>query len=171
MKIANNSAVVVAYELKIKNTGDDFETVEVVPEDDPMGFIFGMSGLPEGFERSLEGKQAGDEVEFEINAEDGYGERDEEAEVALPKSMFAIEDGQVPDGMLAIGNVIPMTNEEGHRMMGTILADLGEEIIMDFNHPLAGKEMAFKVKVLKVREATQSEIEHGHLHGEHGVHH
>lgn len=171
MEIKQNTVVVLSYELKTTVTDGTFEAIETVDKNNPFAFIFGMSGLPEGFEEQLLGRKVNEVFDFTVLPEDGYGDRDEDAEVALTKTMFEIEDGKIPEGMLTIGNVIPMTNDEGEKIMGTVIADLGAEIIMDFNHPLAGKTMHFKGEIISIREATKEELEHGHVHGEHGVEH
>ena len=65
----------------------------------------------------------------------------------------------------------PMTNEDGERLHGQIVEIHDDVVIMNFNHPLAGKEMHFSGKILSVRAATREEIDHGHVHGVGGVHH
>ena len=170
MKIEPNKVVSISYELYV---GDDREIIEVVGEDEPMYFIHGISGLPEGFENHLVGLSAGDTFDFTVDAESGYGEIDEEAIVEMPFDMFQIEDGKVPEGMLDEGNFIPFTNEDGHKMTGRVVEVLEKDgvVVLDFNHPLAGRIMHFEGKVLSVREATPSELDHGHVHGEGGHHH
>lgn len=171
MKIAPNTVVSLTYELYV---GEDRETIEIVGEDEPMVFIHGISGLPEGFENHLVGLSAGDTFDFTVDAESGYGEIDEEAIVEMALDMFKIEeDGSIPAGMLEEGNFIPFTNEDGHKMTGRVVEVLENDgvVVLDFNHPLAGKIMHFNGSVLSVREATQSELDHGHVHGEGGVHH
>ncbi|MDX5444134.1 MAG: peptidylprolyl isomerase, partial [Hymenobacteraceae bacterium] len=90
--------------------------------------------------------------------------------VPLPKHIFEV-DGEINDEMLQPGNFIPMADQEGNQLQGQVVEVTDEAVIMDFNHPLAGKDMFFKGKVEKVREATQEEIDHGHVHGEGGHHH
>jgi FKBP-type peptidyl-prolyl cis-trans isomerase SlyD len=64
-----------------------------------------------------------------------------------------------------------MSNNEGEQLRGTILEITDEFVKMDFNHPLAGIDLHFAGEILGVREATADEIDHGHVHGEHGHHH
>jgi FKBP-type peptidyl-prolyl cis-trans isomerase SlyD len=172
MQIAPSSVVFIAYELSIKQKSqqDDFELVEVVPTNEPMAFIYGMSGLPEAFEEKLLGLNAGDTFDFQLEAEEGYGEFDEEAVVELPLQMFLV-DGEIPEGMLEVGHVLPMSDNEGNQLRGLIVEIGAETVTMDFNHPLADKEMHFKGQVLNVRAATESELDHGHVHGDGGVEH
>lgn len=84
--------------------------------------------------------------------------------------MFEV-DGSIPEDMLEPGNYIPMADSEGNQMQGRVVEVQGDEVQMDFNHPLAGKTMHFDGKVIGVRDATQEELAHGHVHGEHGHHH
>jgi FKBP-type peptidyl-prolyl cis-trans isomerase SlyD len=170
MKVEANKVVKIIYELEIGGENDR-EMLEIVQDDEPMVFIQGMSGLPEAFEDQLNGLQAGDEFKFSVNAADGYGDPDPEAIIDFPIENFKIEDGQVPEGMLEIGNMIPFSNEDGNRMNGRIVEITEETVILDFNHPLAGQNMHFSGKVLAVRDATKDEIAHGHVHGEGGVVH
>jgi FKBP-type peptidyl-prolyl cis-trans isomerase SlyD len=64
-----------------------------------------------------------------------------------------------------------MTDEEGNRMQGMVVSIGPENVMMDFNHPLAEKELMFAGKILTIREATTEELDHGHVHGEGGHHH
>jgi FKBP-type peptidyl-prolyl cis-trans isomerase SlyD len=167
MIIEKNKVVGLTYSLSIPDTDDDMTIVEIVNEEDPLYFIFDMSGLPEKFEQELAGLSEGDAFDFTIDPEEGYGEYDAEAVVELPKSMFIIE-GVEQEDLLVVGSIIPMTNEEGESLQGQ-LVEIGEEnVIMDFNHPLSGKTMHFEGKVLSIREATETELEHGHVHGADG---
>ncbi|CAG4997714.1 FKBP-type peptidyl-prolyl cis-trans isomerase SlyD [Dyadobacter sp. CECT 9275] len=170
MKVEKNNVIALVYTLQIPDSDGEMDIVEVVTEEDPMYFIQGISGLPEGFENQIEGLAVGDHFEFTVSPEAGYGEFDPEAIVDLPKSVFQMPDVDQEE-LLQIGNIIPMTNEEGERMHGQVVEIKEDVVIMNFNHPLAGKEMHFEGKILSIRPATQEEISHGHVHGEGGVHH
>ena len=135
-----------------------------------MVFIYGMSGLPDQFEDNLEGLNSGESFDFKLDTEDGYGEYNEDAVVDLPKNVFEVE-GSVPDNMLEEGNYIPMSDSEGNQLQGRVVEVTDEAVKMDFNHPLAGKELYFKGKVENVREATPEELDHGHVHGAGGHQH
>lgn len=168
MTIEANKVVKLTYELYV---GEEKEIVEVAGEDDPMVFIHGLSGLPEAFEENILGMKEGDDFEFSLTAEEAYGDFDEEAIIDFPKENFAIEDGEIPEGMLELGNHIPFRNEDGHQMTGRVLSVEDDVVLLDFNHPLAGKSLHFEGKILGIRNATASELDHGHVHGEGGVHH
>ncbi len=170
MQIDNHKVVAITYNLRLQDEDGDFDVVEVVDEQDPMYFIWGLSGLPEEFENNLLGLSAGDTFDFRIAPEKGYGEVDPGAIIDLPRSLFE-EEGVNTDELLVLGNSIPMTNEEGDRLQG-IVVDIGQETVtLNFNHPLAGREMDFSGKIVLVRNATATELEHGHVHGEGGICH
>jgi FKBP-type peptidyl-prolyl cis-trans isomerase SlyD len=170
MPIAQNNVVFISYQLAFPDENGQPDVVEIVDEKEPMVFIHGLSGLPEAFEKNLLGLNEGDTFDFSISAEDAYGNVDPNAIIQLPKSIFQAE-GQTADDILQIGNFIPMTDDQGNRMQGLVVAIEGESVTMDFNHPLAEKTLMFQGKILKIREATPEEIAHGHVHGEGGVHH
>lgn len=170
MKVEKNNVISLTYSLRIPDSDGEMDVVEVVTEEDPMYFIQGISGLPEGFENQIEGLVAGDTFAFTVSAEEGYGEFDEDAIVDLPKSVFQMEDVNQEE-LLQIGNIIPMTNEDGERMHGQVMEIKDDVVIMNFNHPLAGKEMQFEGQIISIRPATPEEISHGHVHGAGGVHH
>jgi FKBP-type peptidyl-prolyl cis-trans isomerase SlyD len=171
MQISNSKVVTITYELTVTDSDGEKELVEIVEQDEPMAFIYGMSGLPEAFEDKLEGLVVNDSFDFSLPADDGYGQYDTEAVVELPINLFKDEKGNEIEGLLEEGNIIPMTDDKGSHLNGKILAINPETITVDFNHPLAGKEMSFKGSIMDVREATESEIEHGHVHGHGGVEH
>ena len=170
MPIAKNNVVFISYQLAFPDEDGQPDVVEIVDEKEPMVFIHGLSGLPEAFENNLLGLNEGDTFDFSISAEDAYGNVDPNAIIQLPKSIFQAED-QNADDILQIGNFIPMTDDQGNRMQGLVVSIEGETVTMDFNHPLAEKTLMFQGKIIKIREATQEELAHGHVHGEGGVHH
>lgn len=170
MKVEPQKVVTVTYELYVGDA-DEREIIEVSDENDPIVFIHGLSGLPEAFEKNLIGLSAGDTFEFSVSAEDGYGSVDTEALIDFPIENFKIDNGEIPEGMLEIGNYIPFSNEEGHRMNGRVVEVHTDIVMLDFNHPLAGETLHFKGKVLAIRNANPDEIAHGHVHGHGGVTH
>ncbi len=170
MQIQPNKVVSLTYELRVDDENGEQTLVEKVERDHPLVFLYGAGSMLEEFERHLNGLKEGDSFNFSIDPEKGYGEFDEEAVVDLPKDIFKI-NGKVEDGMLEVGNVIPMTDQNGHRLQGRVVEVQDDLVTMDFNHPLAGMQMHFKGEIVNVRSATLEEISHGHVHGEGGVHH
>ena len=174
MEITNNTVVGLTYELKVSREADEIESapfsVEVRDEDDPFYFLFGNSGLPEKFEELLAGKKQGESFSFTLLAAEAYGEADDEMIMAIPKAQFTSERG-FEEGMLDEGNFLPLMDENGYPMQAKVLKDLGEEVLLDFNHPLVGFDLHFEGEVMEVREATAEELSHGHVHGEDGHQH
>jgi FKBP-type peptidyl-prolyl cis-trans isomerase SlyD len=173
MKIQANSVVGLTYELKVSKLEDEIESVpfsvEIRDEEDPFYFLHGQSGLPEKFEELLEGKAQGEDFSFTLAMEEAYGEQDEELILTLPKDQFSGERGFSPE-MLEEGNFLPLMDENGYSMQAKVLKNLGDQLILDFNHPLVGFDLHFEGKIIEVREATKDELNHGHVHGEHGAH-
>lgn len=168
MQIANNKVVELMYELRLDDANSDaFETT--TPEH-PFVFLFGANNVLPDFETHLNGLKAGDTFSFSIKSENGYGEYDNEAVVDLPKNIFEFE-GKFDENMVKAGNVLPMRDQDGHAMNGTVVEVKDEVVVMDFNHPLAGKDLFFSGSISSVREATPEELDHGHVHGPHGHHH
>ncbi|WP_022824930.1 FKBP-type peptidyl-prolyl cis-trans isomerase [Hymenobacter norwichensis] len=169
-QISENKVVTITYDLSVTDENQEKVLVESAEADAPMVFLFGQSGLPEEFERQLDGKQAGDSFTFSLTPEQAYGEYDDQAVVDIPKNVFEV-DGQIDQEMLQVGNFLPMADNQGHHMQGKVVEIGPDSVKMDFNHPLAGMVMHFDGKVAEVREATQEEMDHGHVHGEGGHDH
>lgn len=168
MIIEKNSVVSVNYLLSLKETG---EKVEQTSKEEPFVFIFGTGGLLEDFEKNLQGKKTGDSFDFFIDYQRGYGVRDEQHLVMIPIDAFLDKDGTFDKENVKVGVTLPMVDNEGNRLYGQVVEVTAENVKMDFNHPLAGKDLHFKGEVLEVRSATEEELAHGHVHGAGGHHH
>lgn len=173
MKIQENAVVGLTYELKVSKEEDGIESapfsVEIRDEEDPFYFLFGNSGLPEKFEELLSGSEEGRGFAFTLSMTESYGAPDEELVITLPKSQFSGERGFSSE-MLEEGNFLPLMDENGYSMQAKVLKDLGENLLLDFNHPLVGFDLHFEGKIIEVREATKEELTHGHVHGAPGTH-
>ena len=168
MIIENNTVVSVNYLLAKKDTG---EQIEKTSKEHPFVFIFGAGGLLEDFESNLFSKKAGDGFDFFIDHKRGYGVRDEQHVVMIPIDAFLGEDGALDEENVKVGVTLPLVDNEGGKMYGMVMEITKEYIKMDFNHPLSGQDLHFKGEVLEVRAASEEELAHGHVHGEHGHHH
>ena len=117
------------------------------------------------------GKTIGDTFAFAIESENAYGTPSDEQVAMIPLDVFNMEDGKVNTEEIYIGATVPMSDNEGHQLLGTVL-DINEEFVkMDFNHPLAGIDLHFEGEIIGVRDASEEEVSHGHVHGEHGHQH
>ena len=158
MKIEDNKVVHLTYQLKV-----DGEIADSATADKPLQFIFGMGYLLPKFEENIAGKQAGDNFEFMLTAEQGYGLVNPGAIVDLPKSAFEV-DGVFQEAYVQPGRSIPMMSAQGV-IHGTVISVGADTVKMDFNHPMAGKDLHFTGKVELVRDATEEELKNG-LFGE-----
>jgi FKBP-type peptidyl-prolyl cis-trans isomerase SlyD len=89
----------------------------------------------------------------------------------IPSNVFHDDNGNFDNDMFKVGAMIPMSDSEGNHMHGKIVEVDSENVKMDFNHPLAGTDLHFQGEILDIREATEDELAHGHVHGEHGHQH
>lgn len=168
MTIATNKVVTLTYELRENDKNG--AVIEVVNADQPFVFLFGSGGLLPEFETNLSGKEAGNIFEFGIEAANAYGEFDDQAMENVPKEIFMI-DGKLAEDLLEIDRVINLRNADGHLIRARVV-EVGEaEVLLDFNHPLAGVNLFFTGTIVAVRDASEEEITHGHVHGEGGHHH
>ena len=164
MKAAPDTVVKIAYELRTEPNG---EVRDSASQQSPFSFLFGHNNVLDKFEKSLEGLIAGNQFNFVLAPEEGYGEYDNDAVIQLDKNVFSV-DGVEQNDMLFVGNVVPLQDQHGNPFQGRIVA-IGDKITVDLNHPFAGKTLYFSGAVVEVREAHQVELDHGHVH-EHGDH-
>ena len=157
MIITQHKAVSIHYRL----TNQQGELVESSFEGEPMLYLHGAENMIPGLEAALEGKTAGDKLEVTIEAEQAYGPYHDGLRQDVPLSAFGDIEDIVP-GMRFIAET-----EMGQRpVQVTEVKD--EVVVVDGNHPLAGQTLNFNVEVLSVREATEEEIAHGHIHASGG---
>lgn len=161
MIITKDKVVSVAYELSL--VSDESELVEKVNGNNPLVYLQGHGNLLPKFESYLDGLKVGDKFDFVLNTEEAYGKSSPEAIVDLPKTVFMVE-GEVEEGLLEVGNNIPMMDNSGNRLNGRVVDVNDSTVKMDFNHPLAGESLHFKGEVVEIREATEEELAHGHIH-------
>ncbi|MDR2938480.1 MAG: peptidylprolyl isomerase [Prevotellaceae bacterium] len=159
MTITKNQVVSLSYQLTV-----DGEVVDTATAEQPLEFIFGSGMLLPKFEANIDGKTVGDAFKFSLTAAEGYGEVDEKAIMPFPLDMFMI-DGKLEEDLLVEGNVIPMQDNTGRIVQGTVLEVNDEGVTLDFNHPLAGMELNFEGKIIALREATEKELQKGHVCG------
>ena len=159
MQISKNSVVTINYTLK----NDQGEILDE-SQDGTFLYLHGFGGIIPGLEGQLEGKSAGDSFSAHIEAEDGYGVRDDTMVQIVPRNMF--EEGHPVEEGIQFHAESP----EGDMLMVTVTKVDGDEVTVDGNHPLAGIALNFDIKIAEIREASAEEIEHGHAHGPDGHH-
>jgi FKBP-type peptidyl-prolyl cis-trans isomerase SlyD len=158
MKIDKDTVVT----LRLKVAEADGKLIEESRE--PMVYLHGgyQNTLPK-IEAALEGREPGYEVTLQLKPEDAFGARDESLVRTIPKKEF-------PPGV-KVGGQLEGHTDDGQPHVFHVTKIKGDKVLLDGNHPLAGRELRFVLKVTGVRAATQEEIAHGHVHGEHGHHH
>jgi FKBP-type peptidyl-prolyl cis-trans isomerase SlyD len=161
MEAIQNKVVSIIYELRKDDVNGDL--VEKLSLDNPLTFIFGKGQLLPKFEDNLRGKKTGDNFSFQMKCDDAYGLVKENAIIDIPINIFEI-DGKLDSNLLQIGNVVPMMDREGRRLDGVVKMIGTENVTMDFNHPMAGKDLFFSGEITEIREATEEELMHGHTH-------
>lgn len=170
MTISQNKVVSVNYHLSANKPGQPEQLIEQTSTDHPFVFLFGAGQLLPDFEKNLVNKKAGDRFDFKIDAASGYGVSEADMIVKINKEAFNV-DGKFDDERVKIGEDLAMNDADGNQLMGTVTEVGDNHVTMDFNHPLADHQLHFSGEVLDVREATDEELAHGHVHGPHGHHH
>lgn len=158
MKITANKSVSAEYELFVDGENDgELELMERATAEQPLSFIYGVGMMLPKFEENLFGLSAGESFDFTINNEDAYGPYEDENVIDLDRSIFEI-DGKLDTEVVFEGNVVPLMDNEGHRINAQVVSVTDTHVKVDLNHPLAGENLHFKGKVIEVREATEKEL-------------
>jgi len=156
IKVTDGLVVSMEYTLRV-----DGKVVDSSAGGDPLEYLHGVGNIIPGLEREVDGMAVGESKNVTVSVEDGYGEVDEEAFMEAPRSEFPTDMPMNP------GVEMELTGPEGQPMYARIESVEGETVLLNMNHPLAGKELHFDVKVVNLRDATDEEMDHGHAHGAH----
>ena len=159
MQVGKNTVVALTYEL----TDTDGRVVEKT--DGPIDYLHGgYDGIFPLVEQALAGKDVGDSCRVRLAPDDAFGEYDAELMHLEPRSKFP---ANIAVGMRLEGRGV----ESGTTLVYTVTDVAEDKVVVDGNHPLAGRTLQFVCIVTAVRVATAEELEHGHVHGAHGHHH
>jgi len=159
MRIEDGAVVRLAYELK----NADGEVLE--DPDSQMEYLHGgYGGIFPKVEEALRGREIGAELAITLEPEDAFGEYDAELLRVEPRARFpdSIEVGMQFEG-------VP-DDEEQEALIYRVTSIADGKVVLDGNHDLAGERLWFKCRVVDIRKATAEEIEHGHVHGDIGIH-
>jgi len=149
--MAINKGQIVSIEYEVRD-GDKVIDSNVGQE--PLVFMFGKGQIIPGLEAGIKNMQVGEKGDVLVKAADAYGEYNPEATQELPKEQFA--GIELEQGMTLYGQ-----GENGQTVQVTV-KEIGENsVIVDFNHPLAGKDLMFSVAINNIREATDEEAATG----------
>ena len=158
METGNNKYIAVAYKLYTVDKDGKKEMMEEAKADHPFQFISGLGTTLEDFEKNIDPLNKGDKFEFTIPADKAYGEYTEAHVYELPKEIFEIE-GKFDEERIVPGNVVPLMDNEGRRLNGTVVEIKPEVVVVDLNHPFAGADLLFAGEVVENRPATADEIQ------------
>ena len=152
--IGDNLVVSMHYKL----TDDDGNVLDSSESSKPLSYLHGAGRIIPGLEKALVGKVAGDSVQVKVEPSEGYGEVVPELVQSVERSAFQSVE-PVKSGM-----VLGIKSSEGAEQRVVVKEVDDKEVTIDANHPLAGVVLNFDIEIVGVREATQEEIAHGHVH-------
>lgn len=159
MKIANGRVVALEYRLHL----GDGEVIDQSAPGQPLAYLHGHKQIVPGLEGALDGLGLGETKQVVVSPEQGYGVHNPEGVRTVPRTM--LPPGFTPQ----VGQTLMAQTEEGNIPL-RIQTVNPDSVVVDLNHPLAGKTLHFDVTVREVRDATQEELTHGHVHGPGGAH-
>ena len=157
MEKKHNMFMAVSYTLYTVD-GENREKIEEAPTTKPFEFISGFGVTLDEFEKNIVELEPGAQFDFELTKEQAYGDYEEERVLDLDRSIFQI-NGHFDHENIFVDAIVPLQNEEGNRFYGRVMDITDNKVKMDLNHPLAGKTLNFKGRVLEKREASNQEIQ------------
>ena len=159
MKIEKDRVVLFHYAVAEQGS----EPVESSEGREPLAILAGHGNIIPGLEQAMDGREAGDKFTAEVKAAEAYGEIQPNLTQRVPKKYF--KDVKLVPGMQAV-----LPTNFGPRAV--TVQKVGMSVVdVDLNHPMAGKDLSFEIEIVEVREASEEEIQHGHVHGEGGHQH
>jgi FKBP-type peptidyl-prolyl cis-trans isomerase SlyD len=160
VKIANGMVVALDYKLHL----GDGDTIDASEAGSPLYYIHGEGNIVPGLERALEGMGAGESKNVVVEPRDGYGDHD-------PQGLQEVEKGAFGPELPEVGHQYTARGPNGEMVPFVVKEIRADVVVVDLNHPLAGRTLHFDIAIREVREATAEEKEHGHVHAPGGHHH
>ena len=161
-RVQDGKVVLVHYRLTLDGVD---EVVDSTEGDEPMAYLHGADNIVPGLERALEGLGIGETIAVTLEPGDAYGEREPDAIQEIPHDAF-------PDDLeIEVGMQLTAEDEDGELTPLYVRAIAEYHVVVDTNHPLAGETLRYEVTIVDIRDATESEVEHGHAHGGDGHDH
>ncbi len=151
--VKNNLVVAIEYTLKVNG-----EVIDSSEGREALEFLQGHGNIIPGLEKEILGMTIGERKSIIVAPADGYGEVDEEAFLEVPKNQFP---ANIP---VETGTELQVKNEKGEPRYARIEKVENNVALLNFNHPLAGKELHFETTVVALREPSEEELAHGHVH-------
>jgi FKBP-type peptidyl-prolyl cis-trans isomerase SlyD len=160
IKIEDGMVVSMDYTLRADNEAG--EVLDSSEGRSPLQFMQGQGQVIPGLERELYGMRVGDEKSVTVEPAEGYGEEDPDAYSEVPREAFPAD--MQPEPGMALG----VRDEAGNVYQAYVEEIRPDSIVLNFNHPLAGQTLHFKVRIADLRPATAEEQAHGHIHDDNG---
>ena len=158
MKIASGSVVGIDYSLHL----GDGKVIDASAPGEPMTYLHGEGQIVPGLEAALEGLSVGEARQVVLSPDQGYGDHD-------PSGLQEVQRTAFPPGLEPkVGMELTAEGPDGEPVPFSVREVRPQSVVIDLNHPLAGKTLHFDVTVREVRVATPEEIAHGHAHGPDG---
>lgn len=152
MQVRSDSVATIAYTMR----DEDGALIEASPDDHPLVLLMGRRTLFPALEEALIGLAVGDQLDARLPPGEAYGFHDDRLVQRIPRERFG--------GSVEVGMQFEARSAEGRRHVARVLALEGDEVVVDANHPLAGKTLLVTVQVLELRAARPEELDHGHVH-------
>ncbi len=153
-----NQYITVAYRLYAITNGEK-ELIEEAPIEHPFQFISGIGYTLDRFEKEITQLNKGDKFNFTIPCAEAYGERNEDNVRQVSKSIFCDPDGNFDSENIYPGNIIMLNDNEGNQFYANVGEVTNDKVVIDLNHPHAGKDLIFEGTITEMRPATNKEIE------------
>lgn len=156
--VADNLVISLDYTLRLQ----DGQVVDSSSGGDPLQFLQGAGHIIPGLEKALYGMSIGDKKDVVVSPADGYGDMDPNAFQVVPRQAF-------PANMtLQEGQMLHMRNSNTQQVFQVVVQEIrSDQVLLNFNHPLAGQTLYFAVEVVGLRSPTAEELAHGHIHTGH----
>ena len=155
MKITRDTVVLIEYTIR----NEDGRIVDTSIGRGPLEYLHGYAQIVPGVEHAVEGLAPGSSIDVELPPGEGYGDRDPEAVLVIPRRFFPDDADE-----LEAGTMFRAFRPDGRPVIFSVLEVLDENVVVDANHPLAGQHLRVRVEVLSVRWATEEERAHKHVH-------
>jgi FKBP-type peptidyl-prolyl cis-trans isomerase SlyD len=159
--VQGNTVVAMHYVLK----DDSGSVLDASGEGEPLYYLHGHQNIVPGLEAALTGAAVGETRNVTVAPAEGYGERDEDMILKVPREQLP------PDLTPEVGMVLGMETPQGHSLPVRVTEVQQAHVMLDANHELAGVTLHFSVTIDSIRQATAEELRHGHVHGPGGHHH
>lgn len=154
LTVTDGLVVGLDYTLRL----EDGEIIDSSSGQEQLEFLQGRGQIIPGLEQALYGMAVEDEKDVVVAPADGYGEQDPDAFELVARDVFP------PDLDLKSGMALRMRDDSGRALEAHVAEVRPEDVVLDFNHPLAGETLYFHVKIAALRLATSEELAHGHIH-------